>query len=244
MEIKTIDFRAVGGGQTTLDFTFPSTSGRQAVEVTSLKTRLVNGKPDGSSVQTPYTMPQIALPINYKISESIDGFEIAYPENPNNDTLPGTIILEQTESKKQCRVNITQQSNPIYKFYGLFMESRGNTFEYPNELVEFDINNGYFRWPGNGRSMIMKTEVGQEIEFKSFRLYCSEVNNYALYKPQLFRAYGSINYDGSVVYYGNCVQPTNLQFGLPWSSGTWEEFHFSLSNGGTQYYYYLNLKQK
>ena len=110
MEIKTIDFRAAaGGGQTTLDFTFPSTSGRQAVEVTSLKNRLVNGKPDGSSVQTPYTMPQIALPNNYTISESIDGFEIAYPGNPNNDTLSGMIILEQSESKKQCQVNITQQ---------------------------------------------------------------------------------------------------------------------------------------
>ena len=180
------------------------------------------------------------MPNNYTISQSIDGFEISYPKNPNNNSLTGKIVLEQTESKKTCQVNITQQANPIYKFKGLVMRNGlSASFSDPDTYMGFDINTRYFDYPGNGNELIIAERGKDPISFKSFSIYCSRVNNFGLFTPQSMSAWDDTDYHGSKVIYENIVNAYDLQFGLPWGSGTWEAVQFYLESG-----YYIQLKQK
>lgn len=112
------------------------------------------------------------------------------------------------------------------------------SFSYPDTYLEFNINTRYFSWPGNDRELIIAEKGKDPISFKSFEIYCSRVNNFGLFTPRSMSAWDDTDYHGSKVIYENIVNQTDLQFGLPWGSGTWEAVQFYLNSG-----YYIQLKQ-
>lgn len=167
-------------------------------------------------------------------------FYLTVDANNSVNSRISTVIIKQDESDNTIYLKVTQQANPIYKFKGLVMISGLNaSFSDPDTYMEFDINTRYFDYPGNGNELIIAERGKDPISFKSFSIYCSRVNNFGLFTPQSMSAWDDTDYHGSKVIYENIVNAYDLQFGLPWGSGTWEAIQFYLESG-----YYIQLKQK